>query len=200
MENHYNETFSKNGNQWDFNLYENYWVGGKFEADNLSTGYHGILKQWWEKYRDISEENAVLLVSEGNIVKNSFIDEYPSWTFETTDKYYELQSEPDIIADICLDSSLPEGKFDLVICQATLEHVYNPINAIRNFEISLKPNGILVIHTHPPGFGYHSFPRDYFRFMKDFWYDIPKINDRLDLLELYMLNNQQVFSAYQKKN
>jgi hypothetical protein len=36
--------------------------------------------------------------------------------------------------------------------------------------------------------------------MKDFWYVIPKINDKLELLELYMLNNQQVFSAYQKKN
>jgi len=195
---HYTEKYCKSNNQWDYDLYKNYWVGGKFEVNNLSSGYHGILKQWWEYYKDTNKQNDVLLVSEGNNIKSQFETQYPNWSFKTTDMFYDLQSKPDIVADICDDNCLPENEFDIIICQATLEHVYNPFNAINNFQKSLKPTGILLIHTHPPGFDYHSYPRDYFRFMKDFWYDIPKWNPNLELLEFYMLKNEQVFTTYIK--
>lgn len=196
---HDNEIFSKSNNSWNYDRHNHVWIGGQFKANNLSGGYHGILKQWWEHYIDITKESRVLLVSEGNDVKKSFEEVYPKWSFRTTDKYYDLQSEPDIIADICDYNSLPENEFDLVICQATLEHLYNPWSAIKNFERTLNSNGVLVIQTHPPGFQYHSFPRDYIRFMKDWWYDIPVYIDSLDLLELYMDSNQQVFVTYLKK-
>lgn len=195
---HYTEKYSKSNNQWNYNLHELYWVGGRFKVNNLSKGYHGILKQWWEHYKDINKQNDILLVSEGNKIKNQFETQYPNWCFKTTDMFYDLQSEPDIISDICKENSLPEKKFDIIICQATLEHVYNPFNAIDNFQRALKPTGILLIHTHPPDFQYHSYPRDYFRFMKDFWYDIPKWNNNLELIELYMLENKHVFTAYIK--
>jgi SAM-dependent methyltransferase len=198
-ENHDDEIFSKFNNIWDYSRHNNVWVGGLFEVNNSSGGYHGILKQWWEHYIDVNEEKNVLLVSEGNGVKKYFEDLYPKWSFKTTGKYYDIQgSEPDIIADICENDSLPKNEFDLVICQATLEHVYNPWGVIKNFEKTLKSNGILLMHTHPPGFRYHSFPRDYFRFMKDWWYDIPVYLNSLNLLELYMDKNEVVFTTYIK--
>ena len=63
----------------------------------------------------------------------------------------------------------------------------------------LKPTGIIVNHTHPPGFGYHQYPRDYIRFMKDWWYDLPKhLDNSIELLQVWMHRNQHVFSCYRK--
>jgi hypothetical protein len=62
----------------------------------------------------------------------------------------------------------------------------------------LKPNGIIVSHSHPPGFGYHQYPRDYFRFMIDWWIDLQKYIKKIELLEVYMYNNKHVFTMYRK--
>jgi SAM-dependent methyltransferase len=195
---HKTEVASVSDVKWDFNNY-GFWVGGHFNVKNLSGGYHGILKQWWEHYCETDKSNDVLLVSEGNDVKKTFESTYPNWNIKTTDKYYDLQSEPDIIADICEPNDFPENQFDLIINQATFEHLYDPWTAIRNCERALKTGGVFVIHTHPPGFGYHSYPRDYFRFMKDWWYDIPVYIDSLQLAEFFMKDNNHVFAAYIKK-
>lgn len=195
--NHFTEYWSYYGKEWDYNLYENFWVGGYFPVPNISSGYHGIIKQWWDFYNG-NKFSDVLFVSEGNDVKGAFKETYPNWQLKTTDKYFELQSEPDIVANLCEPKSLPENSFDLILCQATFEHIYDPWTAIKNLLGSLKTNGTLIIHSHPPAFGYHSIPRDYFRFMKDWWYDIPYHLDGVQMLEFYMQNNFHVFAAYKK--
>lgn len=198
--NHDTESWSKEGKSWDYSAQPNGgWVGGHFKVPNLSNGYHGILKQWWDHYSG-SGELDVLLVSEGNGVKVGFNEAYPKWNLKTTDKFYELQTRPDIIADICTPDSLPENEFDLVINQATMEHVYNPWAAINNCIRALRIGGNLVVHTHPPVMPYHSFPRDYIRFMKDWWYDIPYYNKSVELMEFFMLENRNVFALYRKKD
>ena len=60
---HLNYSYSKYNKIWDTN---SPWIGGKFEVSNLSTGYHGILKQYWDTY---NTGNDVLLISENNKVK-----------------------------------------------------------------------------------------------------------------------------------
>tara|TARA_R110000824_G_scaffold72970_2_gene185968 strand:- start:12 stop:638 length:627 start_codon:yes stop_codon:yes gene_type:complete len=195
--NHSTEVFSSTNKKWDIQNKTKFWIGGHFPTPNLSTGYHGILKQWWDFY--VTKPDAdVLLVSEGNGVKPAFNKVYPGWIIKTTDKHYELQSKPDIIADICTPNSLPDGVFDLVLNQATLEHVYDPWTAIRNCIRAVKEDGMLIVHTHPPGMQYHSYPRDYIRFMKDWWYDIPYYLDNVELVEFAMTKNEHVFAAYRK--
>ena len=193
---HLNYLYSKYNKEWDTNLY-NWGIGGLFEVSNLSEGYHGILKQYWDTY---NKGNDVLLISENNKVKKEFSDKYPNWNIHTIDFYPEISTnnDVDIIGDICNPINPILNTYDLIINQATLEHVYNPFQAMLNLTKSLKNEGILVTHTHPPSFPYHQFPRDYMRFMIDWWIDLPKYIDNIELLELYMKDDRHVFSCYKK--
>jgi SAM-dependent methyltransferase len=193
---HDNDIFSKNNIQWNVDTSNNYknFVGGLFPTSNTSNGYHGILQQWWEYY---NKGNDILLISETQIVKNEFKEKYPQWNIFTADKFSD---DTDIKVDICSMNNPFVNKYDLIINQATIEHVHDPFRAMYNLINSLKIGGILVTHTHPPGYWYHQYPKDYFRFMKDWWYDIPSYINDVELLELYMTNNKHVFTCYKKLN
>lgn len=155
------------------------------------------MQQWWEYYN--SGVN-VLLISENNKVKEDFQKIYPNWKIVTIDNYPEISkvNDVDIIGDICNNNNPINDKYDLIINQATLEHVYNPFQAMNNLVKSLNTGGILLTHTHPPNQEYHQYPRDYFRFMIDWWIDLPKYISNIELLELYMHNNTHVFTCYKK--
>ena len=190
---HYTEVYSKDNNTWDFetNNHKKF-VGGLFVMPNLSGGYHGIEIQWWDFYNTGKD---VLLVSEDNTVKNEFKRVYPDWNIKTTECFND---DTDIKADMCDLINPIKDKFDLIINQATIEHVYNPFQVMKNLFDSLNKNGILITHTHPPSYKYHQYPRDYFRFMKDWWHDLPKYVGDVELLELYMHENRHVFTCYRK--
>jgi len=199
MSHHNNFLYSKSLKNWDFTIYpNNYTIGGLFKCSNLSGGYHGILKQYWEYY---NKGNDILLISENNKVKSEFNIVYPDWNIKTIDFFPEISTvkdDVDIIGNICDAKNPILDKYDLIINQATIEHVYNPFQAMLNLSDALKPDGILVTHTHPPNQEYHQYPRDYFRFMIDWWLDLPKFIDGIELLELYMVNNAHVFTVYKK--
>ena len=46
-----------------------------------------------------------------------------------------------------LPPQLPAGSFDAVCVLETLEHVENPLQALRNFRLLLKPDGLLIAST-----------------------------------------------------
>lgn len=191
--------YSKMNHTWDLRIQPgHYTIGGLFKVSNLSGGYHGILQQWWEHYT--SDVIDVLLISENNKVKNEFKERYPSWNIVTIDHYPEISTvnNVDIKGDICDFDNPIVSKFDLIINQATIEHVYNPFQAMSNLASSLKEGGYLLTHTHPPSQEYHQYPRDYFRFMIDWWIDLPKYIKNIELMEVYMHNNAHVFSCYKK--
>lgn len=193
-----NETEGKNykcTKKWNYQVAEKYWIGGKFSVPNFSTGYHGILQQWWEHY---NKGQLCLLVSENNKVKEEFQKHYPSWKFHTLD-YYDNKGEPvDIVTDLC--GKIPEDTnmlFDLIVCQATLEHLYNPFKAMQNMMSLLNQGGVVLLHTHLPTYYYHPYPRDYVRFHPDWFEDIPLFIPEYELLELYTVSGH-IFVAYKK--
>lgn len=196
---HDNNIFSKYNTNWDYTQWDP-WIGNRYPLPNLSGGWHGLIYQWISIYSKKFTNPKVLLVSESVDVKKQLQEDFLNWKIETTDLYWDLQSKPDIIADICKPDSLPKNKYNLVINSAMLEHVYDPFIAMKNMFSSID-TGFLISTTHPPHFGYHQHPRDYMRFVIDWWYDMPKnINDNIELIELYQLDQDYVFTCYEKLN
>ena len=87
----------------------------------------------------------------------NIFDNYPDYQFDLSENY-DL-SKTDL-----------NNKFDLIICLAVLEHVYNPFQAIQNLKTMIKPNGALFGYV-PFLYHYHAPEdlefQDYFRFTKD---------------------------------
>jgi SAM-dependent methyltransferase len=184
-----------NEKEWDLS-YKNKWVGGQFVVSNLSGGYHGILKQWWEFYGEHTSQ--WLLISENTNVKQEFKNAYPLKEFKTLEFYEEMNSNADLQFNLC--EEIPNDRieqFDMIVCQATFEHLYNPVTALKNLANLLSLGGIVVIHTHVPGFQYHQYPRDYFRFFPDWFIDAEKFVGDIILKELCVVG-PHIFSAYQK--
>jgi hypothetical protein len=188
--------YSKLKKTWNFK--DGKLIGGVFPVSNLSKGYHGILTQWWESHMHEFNNPTVLLISETKNVINEFKAIYPTWNIETTD-LYEILGESTIKGDICVPGSIPKNKYDMIINQATMEHLYNPFDAMKNMINALKSNGYIYTHTHAQNMSYHSYPRDYMRFMIDWWYDLPKYIDEIELQELYEDKSLvHVFTCYKK--
>jgi SAM-dependent methyltransferase len=59
------------------------------------------------------------------------------------------------------------GAFDLVICTELLEHVEDWRTVIRNLKIVTVIGGLIVVTTRMPGFPFHGYPDDFWRFTAD---------------------------------
>ena len=172
-------------------------IGGRFIVPNSSNGYHMLLKDWWDYY--CFQQEKWLLVTENNEVKKVFKDTYPNKIFFTVDLYDDFNNNTDYQLDICNEKhciKLPE--VDVVLCQATLEHIYAPFQAVKNMNNTLNNGGYLILHTHTPGYRYHQYPRDYMRFYPDWFEDLEYLIPELNLLELASSNNH-IFALYRKE-
>jgi len=61
------------------------------------------------------------------------------------------------------------GRFDVVICTEVLEHVPDPIAAVKEMGRTLKPGGIVLISA-PLGSGIHQAPYHFYGGYTPFWY------------------------------
>ena len=72
----------------------------------------------------------------------------------------------DIVCDVV--SQLPQrfdpGCFDIVLSTEAVEHIRDWRAAFTNMKRVCAPGGVIVITTRSPGFGYHAFPHDYWRY------------------------------------
>lgn len=68
-----------------------------------------------------------------------------------------------------LDRYFRRGKFDIVICLETLEHIEDWQNAVTQMHKVLKKGGFMIVSTPKPGFKYHGWPDDYWRYTLDDW-------------------------------
>jgi len=170
-----------------------------FPVPNISRFYHGILRDWWGIY-GLGKD--CLLMSESIETRKAFSLAFPQTKFTATDYYVDMQScaQTDVIWDMCLPSvpeSLGRG-FDSVVCQATMEHVWNPEAAMKNLFSVLRPSGKLYLHTHTPCFPYHDCPRDYLRFWPDWFADVGRHFSDVRLLELLCVSGH-AFAVYEKQ-
>jgi len=60
-----------------------------------------------------------------------------------------------------------EDRFDVVISTEMMEHVKEWRKAVMQLKAVTKPGGLLVITTRSPGFPYHPYPEDHWRFTID---------------------------------
>ena len=67
---------------------------------------------------------------------------------------------------VCTAEELPErfGQADVVLSAEMLEHAEGWQAAMRGLIGALAPGGLLVLTTRSPGFPYHPFPGDFWRF------------------------------------
>jgi hypothetical protein len=176
---------------WDYR-YNGDWIGGHLPVSNSSSGYHGILKQWWDSY--LLPQDNVLLITEGKIVKNELEMMYPHVNFINHGFMQEGNYEYDVIFDLCKPlQNITMPKINAIVCQATLEHLFDPITALKNMLSLCNYGAEIYIHTHTPDFPYHPYPRDYLRFQPDWFVDIPKNIENLDIMDL-CYDNKHIFS------
>jgi SAM-dependent methyltransferase len=80
----------------------------------------------------------------------------------------------DIVADIS-SIPLPSASFDAIVCTEVLEHISDPIAALRELSRLLKPKGKVIFST-PFAYPIHEAPYDFCRltpFFLEYW--LPKL-------------------------
>jgi len=65
--------------------------------------------------------------------------------------------------DLCAPPQMLPGPYDLVICEQVLEHVRDPMTAIRTLKRLCKPSGHVFVST-PFLIRLHGHPEDFWRF------------------------------------
>lgn len=81
-----------------------------------------------------------------------------------------FEGYPDYLCDICDRSTLPARTYDGIICNAILEHVYDPFSAVANMHALLRQGGICLSYV-PYLYRYHApddlMYQDYYRYSRD---------------------------------
>jgi SAM-dependent methyltransferase len=80
-----------------------------------------------------------------------------------------------------LISELGENSFDIVISTEMMEHAQDWRGAISNLKAVTKPGGLLYVTTRGPGFPYHGFPHDHWRYTVE---DFKRIFEDMEILDL----------------
>jgi len=85
----------------------------------------------------------------------------------------------DLVLDVKhLSKHFGTSSFDIVISTEMLEHAEDWVAAITQMKEVLRPGGILVVTARGPGFPYHGFPHDHWRFTTE---DFRKIFSDMDV-------------------
>lgn len=72
-----------------------------------------------------------------------------------------------VLSVSCLVDTFGERAFDVVVSTEMLEHVQDWRWAISQLKRSTAPGGRLLVTTRSPGFHYHGYPHDFWRFTED---------------------------------
>lgn len=172
-------------------------IDGAIKAPNSSAALNSTLLAWAELHGDM--RGNVLLVTEPMPVRYFLSTKYPHANFTCVGLRDATQEGGfDLEVDLCRRGSLRHEFFDVAVFQAALEHMLDPVTVMSEICASMKPGGVLVMHTHTPRYPYHAAPRDYLRFMPDWFEDLPGILDvHVTLLELWC-NEDDLLACYRR--
>lgn len=88
----------------------------------------------------------------------------------------------DIVSDITA-IPVPDSTFDIVLCTEVMEHVPDPLNALRELARVVKPKGQLII-TAPFCSLTHFAPYHYSSGLSRYWYEKHLVSLGFDVLEI----------------
>jgi hypothetical protein len=77
-----------------------------------------------------------------------------------------------VVAADDLVKEFGEERFDVVVSTEMLEHVRYWRRIVTQMKAVVKIGGLLVVTTRSPGFPYHAYPEDHWRFTKDHFLSI----------------------------
>ena len=89
------------------------------------------------------------------------------------------------------------GTFDLIVSQAILEHLLDPYLHMLSLSDLLAAGGYFLVHTVTPGFVYHRYPIDAYRFFPDFFETFAQKTDLL--IHRKRVNDNHIFYLLQRK-
>lgn len=120
---------------------------------------------------------------------------YEKTFFAGAEKYIGMdyltdRSMPDVVGS-ATNIPLDDASFDTVVCTEVLEHVPNPLKALREIHRVLKPGGHLVLST-PMYWPRHEVPYDYFRYPYDGLLHLVK-ESGLEMVELFNRGHSYAF-------
>lgn len=139
-------------------------MGRPVVANNESGGFHGLIFDFIKKHK--KDIKSVSMIMEPLDVIPVIEKEFPGASVNVISYREDDSRKFDI--DLCIHQQF-ESKYDVVISQALLEHTCRPSIVVENLLDLCNVGGIVCIHTHLPGFGYHPWPYDCLRFFRDFW-------------------------------
>ena len=126
------------------------------------------------KAATVAAQSSVLDVGAGTCLyqKNFAHCVYKAHDFKQYDGYLTnnegLYGKIDYVSDIN-SIPVPDASFDVILCTEVLEHVPEPIAALREMARILKPGGRLLL-TAPAMSGLHQLPYHFYSGYTPFWY------------------------------
>lgn len=104
--------------------------------------------------------------------------------------YLSDRSRPDVIAS-ALDLPFEAESFDTVVSTEVLEHVPDPLRALREMRRVIRPDGFLILTT-PMYWPRHEVPYDYFRYPYDGMLHLVK-ESGWELVKIFNRGNSYAF-------
>jgi SAM-dependent methyltransferase len=120
---------------------------------------------------------------------------YEKTFFAGAEKYIGMdyltdRSKPDVVGS-ATDIPLADASFDTVVSTEVLEHVADPLKALREMYRVLKPGGYLILST-PMYWPRHEVPYDFFRYPYDGLLHLVKTSG-FELVQLYNRGHSYAF-------
>lgn len=76
------------------------------------------------------------------------MDAYASWLGASTVEVVDIDpanARADVVGDLCDEATLEPGRYDAAVITQTLQFVSDPVAAVRNLLVALRPGGTLLL-------------------------------------------------------